>query len=133
VLIVAVTEVIDINGNRSSPARDAGLKVGDSIIEINGEKVINAEQVVKILNNIKDKEVNILVLRNKGEFQTLTTPVQCLQDNSFRLGIWVRDKTSGIGTMTFYDKESNTFGALGHGIADTDTGRLLTVEKGLVM
>lgn len=133
VLVVAVTEVIDINGNRTSPARDAGLKVGDSIIEINGEKIVNAEQVVKILNNVKGKEVSILVLRNKGEFQTVTTPVQCLQDNSYRLGIWVRDKTSGIGTMTFYDKESNTFGALGHGIADMDTGRLLTVEKGLVM
>jgi stage IV sporulation protein B len=53
VLVVAVTEVIDIKGNRISPAREAGLKVGDSIIEINGEKVSSAEQVVKILNNVK--------------------------------------------------------------------------------
>lgn len=133
VLVVAVTDVIDIDGNRSSPARAAGLKVGDSIIELNGEKIVSSEQVVELLNEVKDRDVEILVLRNKNEFKITTKPIQCLQDNAFRLGIWVRDKTSGIGTMTFYDENSNTFGALGHGITDVDTGDLLTVEKGLVM
>lgn len=133
VLVVAVTDIIDINGNRKSPAREAGIKVGDSIIEINGEKIVSSEQVVKILNENEDQDIEILVLRNKGEFSTITKPIQCLQDNAYRLGIWVRDKTSGIGTMTFYDEKSNIFGALGHGITDMDTGDLLTVEKGLVM
>ncbi len=133
VLVVAVTDIMDINGDRVSPARDAGLKVGDSILEINGEKIVSSEQVVNILNENKDKEVEILVLRNKSEFKTKSKPVKCLQDNAYRLGIWVRDKTSGIGTMTFYDEETNTFGALGHGITDMDTGKLLTVEKGLIM
>lgn len=133
VLVVAVTDIMDINGDRVSPARDAGLKVGDSILEINGEKIVSSEQVVNILNENKDKEVEISVLRNKSEFKTKSKPVKCLQDNAYRLGIWVRDKTSGIGTMTFYDEETNTFGALGHGITDMDTGKLLTVEKGLIM
>lgn len=133
VLVVAVTEVIDIKGNRISPARESGLKVGDSIIEINGEKISSAEQVVRILNNVKEEAVNIVVLRNKEEIKITATPIQCLQDNSYRLGIWVRDKTSGIGTMTFYDKKSNKFGALGHGISDMDTGKLLNVDNGLVM
>ncbi|MDD4726163.1 MAG: SpoIVB peptidase [Tissierellia bacterium] len=133
VLVVAVTDIIDTSGNRVSPARNAGLKVGDSIIEINGEKIVSSEQVVDILNESKDKEVELLVLRNKGEFKTLSSPIKCLQDNAYRLGIWVRDKTSGIGTMTFYHEESDTFGALGHGITDVDTGKLLNVEKGLIM
>lgn len=133
VLVVAITDVIDINGNRSSPARDAGLKVGDSILKINNEKILSSEQVVELLNKAKDTDVNILVLRNKNEFNATTKPIQCLQDNAFRLGIWVRDKTSGIGTMTFYDEETNRFGALGHGITDIDTGKLLNVENGLVM
>lgn len=133
VLVVAVTEVINIKGNRISPARESGLKVGDSIIEINGEKISSAEQVVRILNNVKEEAVNIVVLRNKEEIKITATPIQCLQDNSYRLGIWVRDKTSGIGTMTFYDKKSNKFGALGHGISDMDTGKLLNVDNGLVM
>lgn len=133
VLVVAVTDVIDISGKRISPAKDAGIKVGDSVIAINGEKIINAEQVVEILNKTKNEELEITILRNKNEFQIKTRPVQCLQDNSFRLGIWVRDKTSGIGTLTYYDPETNRFAALGHGIADADTGKLLTVEKGLIL
>ncbi|TJX16331.1 SpoIVB peptidase [Tissierella creatinini] len=133
VLVVAITDIIGMDGSRRSPAREAGLKVGDSILEINGEKVVSSEQVVKILNDIKDKEIELKILRNKEEFEIKTLPIQCLQDNAYRLGIWVRDKTSGIGTMTYYHEESNTFGALGHGITDADTGELLIVEKGLIM
>jgi len=133
VLVVAVTDVIDTRGHRFSPARDAGLKVGDSIIEINGEKVQDAEHVVSILNNIKDTNVKIVVQRNKAEFVTESKPIQSIQDNCYRLGIWVRDKTSGIGTLTYYDKDTNEFGALGHGIVDVDTGGLLSVEKGKIM
>lgn len=133
VLIVAVTEVIDIEGNRISPARNAGLKVGDSLIEINGERIETAEQVVKLLNDNEEKELELLILRNNNVIKTKALPVQCLQDNAYRLGIWVRDKTSGIGTMTYYDEKNNSFGALGHGITDVDTGELLTVDKGYIM
>lgn len=133
VLVVAVTEVIGTDGIKSSPARDAGLKVGDSIVELNGIKIESAEQVVEILNQIQNENIEIVVLRNKGEFKTFATPIQCIQDNSFRLGIWVRDKTTGIGTLTYYDEENNSFGALGHGIIDVDTKKLLTVEKGMIV
>ena len=133
VLIVAVTDVIDINGERSSPAKKAGLKVGDSILSINENKIVNADQVVEVLNNIKDEEIKIKILRNNVEFDTIASSVQCLQDNSYRLGIWVRDKTTGIGTLTYLNPKNNTFGALGHGITDIDTGNLLTVEDGLIM
>ena len=133
VLVVAVTDLIGVDNERYSPARDAGIKVGDSILEIDGIKVNDAEHVVKILNEVKDKKVKILVQRNKAEFITEATPVQCIQDNSYRLGVWVRDKTSGIGTLTYLDKESGKFGALGHGIVDSDTGKLLSVDKGKIM
>ena len=133
VLIVAITDVIDINGERSSPAKDAGLKVGDSILAINDEKIVNAEQVVEILNRIKDENIKIKILRNNGEFETISKPIQCLQDNSYRLGIWVRDKTTGIGTLTYLNPSNDSFGALGHGITDIDTGKLLTVEDGMIM
>ncbi len=48
---------------------------------------------------------------------------------SYKLGIWVRDNTQGIGTITFVD-ENGSYGALGHGISDVDTGDLLKIEKG---
>lgn len=133
VLVVAVTDVIGVNGKRSSPAKDAGIKVGDSIVKINGIKILDAEHVVSILNEIKDENIEILVERNKVEFSTETKSIKSIQDNCYRLGIWVRDKTSGIGTLTYLDQINNRFGALGHGIVDADTGGLLTVEKGKIM
>lgn len=133
VLVVAVTDVIGEDGERFSPAKDAGLKVGDSILEINGTKVLNADHVVKILNDLKDEEAEILVKRNKGEFLTKAVPIKSIQDNCYRLGIWVRDKTSGIGTLTYIDPNNNVYGALGHGIVDLDTGSLLPVEDGKIM
>ena len=133
VLVVAITDVIDIHGTRSSPAKDAGLKIGDCIIAINDEKIVSAEQVVEILNRIKDDEIRIRILRNNAEFETKAKSIQCLQDNSYRLGVWVRDKTTGIGTLTYINPSNKTFGALGHGITDIDTSKLLTVEDGMIM
>lgn len=133
VLVVAVTDVIGENGDRSSPAKDAGIKVGDSIIEINGIKVLNSDHVVEILNDLKDGEASILVQRNKGKFLTKARSIKSIQDNFYRLGIWVRDKTSGIGTLTYIDKDNEVYGALGHGIVDLDTGSLLPVDNGKIM
>lgn len=133
VLVVAVTDVIDQDGKRNSPAKDAGLRVGDNIIKINGIKVLDAQHVVDILNDIEENDVEIVLERNKTEFETKTMPVKSIQDNCYRLGIWVRDKTSGIGTLTYLDKETKEFGALGHGITDMDTGDLLSVDRGNIM
>lgn len=133
VLIVAVTDVIGIDGKRNSPAKEAGLKVGDNIIEINGTKIKDAQHFVNMLNEIKDSKIKIRIQRNKGEFVTETVPIQSIQDNCYRLGIWVRDKTSGIGTLTYLDYNNNSFGALGHGIVDLDTGDLLPVDEGKIM
>ena len=133
VLVVAVTDIIGIDGKNYNPARTAGIKAGDSIIDINGEKVKNAEHVVQLLNDLKDSSIKITIERNGANFVTSVTPVQSLQDNCYRLGIWVRDKTAGIGTLTFYDEKSKNFGALGHGITDIDTGKLLNVRNGKIM
>lgn len=133
VLVVAVADIIGIDGKKYNPAKIAGIKAGDSIIDINGEKIMNAEHVVELLNNVEDKEVDIVIERNNMRFSTTVKPVKSLQDNCYRLGIWVRDKTAGIGTLTFYDENSKVFGALGHGITDMDTGNLLNIENGKIM
>lgn len=133
VLVVAVTDVLGIDGRRYNPAKDSGIKVGDSILEINNIKVKDAEHVVELLNQIKDTKVKIVIERNKIKFETEVSPVKSIQDNCYRLGIWVRDKTAGIGTLTFYDNQSKVFGALGHGITDMDTGNLLNVDYGKIM
>ncbi|NLW22445.1 MAG: SpoIVB peptidase [Tissierellia bacterium] len=133
VLVVAVTDVLGPDGKRYNPAKDAGIKAGDIILEINNIKVVDAEHVVKLLNQLKEDKIKILIERNKIQFEIEVTPVKSIQDNCYRLGIWVRDKTAGIGTLTFYDNNSKIFGALGHGITDVDTGNLLNVEHGKIM
>lgn len=133
VLVVSVTDVLSVDGHRYSPAKDAGIKPGDSILEINGIKVKDSQHVVEILNEMKDEKVKIILSRNNINYEVEVVPVKSMQDNCYRLGIWVRDKTAGIGTLTFYDKESKIFGALGHGITDLDTGNLLDVEYGKIL
>lgn len=57
----------------------------------------------------------------------------CGDDGSVRLGAWIRDSMAGIGTMTYYDPESGSFGALGHGITDIDTAQLMSLGSGSIM
>lgn len=133
VLVVSVTDVIGIDGNRYNPAKEAGIKPGDSIIKINDIKVKDAQHVVELLNKLENKKSKIILDRNNISYEVEVTPVKSMQDNCYRLGIWVRDKTAGIGTLTFYEENSKVFGALGHGITDINTGNLLDVDYGKIM
>ena len=56
-----------------------------------------------------------------------------VSQNEYRLGLWVRDSASGVGTMSFYEPNSKRFAALGHGISDSDTGDLLNIESGAII
>ena len=133
VLVVSVTDIVGVDGEKYNPAKKAGIRAGDNIVEINGQKVESAEHVIELLNNIKDNRVSVVIERNNMNFTTEVIPVKSIQDNCYRLGIWVRDKTAGIGTLTFYNEDNNMFGALGHGITDMDTGKLLNVKNGKIM
>ncbi|KNF07412.1 peptidase SpoIVB [Gottschalkia purinilytica] len=133
VLVVGMSEIENVNGEKSNPAADAGIKVGDSVTKINGKKIKDANQVIDILNNAKNEKLNITIERDSKEMVKEVTPIKSKQDNSYRLGIWVRDKTAGIGTLTFYDEKSKKFGALGHSITDVDTGTLMSIENGEIM
>ncbi len=134
VLVVALSDdLIGTDEKKYSPAIDAGIKVGDVITNINGIEVEDSNHVIDLLNEIGKEKVEITVVRNKHEFTAEVKPVKCKQDNSYRLGIWVRDKTAGIGTLTFYHPESGKFGALGHGITDIDTGSLMPIKNGQIL
>lgn len=133
VLVVGTSEIEGIDGKKYNPALDSGIKVGDSITYIDDLKVKDAKNVIDILNKIGSKNVKIVLERDNKEITTELSPIKSKQDNSYRLGIWVRDKTAGIGTLTFYDENTKKFGALGHSITDTDTGKLMNSENGEIM
>lgn len=132
VMVVGFSEVATESG-RSIPARECGLKEGDIITHINREEVDTIEEVQTILQDLEGEEMSIRALRDGEQVQMTARAVQCSADGSYKLGAWIRDSMAGIGTMTFYDPESGTFGALGHGINDVDTAQLMPLESGTIM
>lgn len=129
VLIVGLEEIETPSGEIINPGLVAGLQIGDNILEIDGVKVYSAREVRDEINKLK-KEVRLKVKRKDDIINVNLTPVLSVDDNLYKIGVWVKDKTAGIGTLTFYDPSDNTFGALGHAITDPETGTVLSVAKG---
>jgi stage IV sporulation protein B len=132
-LVVGISEVSDFRGERHHPAAYAGIRPGDIIESINNITVEDAGHLSEIINKSGDDEVDIEVKRGKVSFRTRVLPVKDAQDSKYRLGLWVRDSTAGVGTLTFYDAKNGRFGALGHAITDVDTGMLLSVKNGEIV
>ncbi|MGL5692766.1 MAG: SpoIVB peptidase S55 domain-containing protein [Peptostreptococcaceae bacterium] len=105
-----------------------GIQIGDSIIKINDKKVNNNKDITKLLNELKNENVKIGIIRD-DEYKEEKIKVK-FENGKYKLGLWVRDKVSGIGTMTFYDPINNTFFAIGHAITDVDTNKLLKIKEG---
>lgn len=132
-LLVGISDVYDEKGKAHSPALDAGIRPGDIIEKVNGITVKNADHLSELVNIAKEDGLELEVRRGNAIFTTHITPVKDYHDKKYRLGIWVRDSTAGVGTLTFYDPQKNTFGALGHAITDVDTGTMLSVKNGEIM
>lgn len=121
-----------IEGNdniKYKPYENTGIEEGDMIIKIGKDTVTCTADLVNSVNNSKGKELNLEYVRQGEKITTTITPIKG-QDNSYKLGLWVRDAAAGVGTVSFYDPSSKTFAALGHGIVDIDTGQILDIAKG---
>lgn len=133
VLIIGISDVQTKDGQRLYPAKEAGLRPGDIITHVNNKKINTAQNLIDEIQNIGKKKLKISFKRNNVIFYTELIPVKAVDDNKYHIGLWVRDGTAGIGTLTFYDPETKAFGALGHGIADIDTGALMPVGNGEIL
>ncbi|MDP4179188.1 MAG: SpoIVB peptidase [Bacillota bacterium] len=133
VLIVALSDIETQSGKVASPAANSGLQIGDSIISINNQSINSAEELVSVINSSQGKESEILIERKGEKIQRKVQPVKCSLDNNYKIGLWVRDSTAGVGTLTFYDANSKKFAALGHPITDVDTGTILSVNYGQIV
>lgn len=129
VVIVGISDVKSTNGIYN-PAKIAGLKKGDIIVNINDNCVNSNEDVANILENSQGRDLDLLIKREDSEFHSKLKPVKSCDDDMYKAGIWVRDSSAGIGIMTFINPQTNVFGGLGHGICDIDTGSLLPLSHG---
>lgn len=129
-VMVVGTKNINVDGKEVNPAKDCGIETGDIIVSINGKNVTSSFDVEDILSDNNGKDFRIKVKRD-GRYKTFTlTPVYSPSDGCYKVGIWVRDSTAGIGTITFYNPENNSIAALGHPITDVDTNEIMPILKG---
>jgi stage IV sporulation protein B len=128
VLVVGLEEIESEDGI-ISPGYLAGLQIGDIIVSINGTPVYYASDVERIINETKN-ELNIVVLRKNEELKFKLTPVEVYGTESYKIGVWVKERIAGIGTLSFYDPQTNMYAALGHGIYESQTNTLLEAGNG---
>ena len=129
-VIVISTEFIETEEGRKNPGEDAGIKSGDIVKKINNKAVNSNKDISKICKESSGKELIFTIERNG---KTISIPLKTVKEKSsgvYKAGLWVRDSTAGIGTMTFYERETGIFASLGHAICDIDTGINLPLSRG---
>ena len=125
-LVVGTSEV-----NGENVSKKYGIKINDRIEKINNQLINSTEEFSKTVNE-NPSGVALSIKRDNQDILINVVPVLS-EDNIYRLGLWVRDSTAGIGTVTYYNPQNNSFAALGHGINDIDTGNILSVKSGNIL
>lgn len=129
VMVVGMSDVDTASGS-DNPSYAAGIRVGDILIALNGQTVSTNDEVSKIFSQSGGKPVTVSLKRNNIAYSVVVTPAKSAGDNTYKAGLWVRDSTAGIGTMTFYCPGTKLFAGLGHGVCDVDTGEIMPLSTG---
>lgn len=131
VIVVGMSDIASA-GTSQNPAKMSGIKVGDIITSMNDINVQTNEDVGEVVSSSGGKPVSIQFERAGQEMNCSINPVKG-DDGIYRAGIWVRDSSAGIGTMTYYNPISNVFAGLGHAICDVDTGNIMPLHSGEIV
>ena len=130
VMVVDIGDITTADGTVKCPASDI-LWPGDYIVSVNGQSVDDKEALIEAIDSSEQSAgeyVNIGLYRNGRYIEVRLEPVRD-ENGRLKIGTWVRDDCQGLGTLTYIDKNGR-FGALGHGISDIDTGKLVNSEGG---
>lgn len=135
VIVVGHSPILTGDGQGYTPAKDAGIAVGDVILSVNG---IPAQSDVKVAETIDNsgrdgRSVDILVKRGEHSSTISVSPILCSETKRYRIGLFIRDSAAGVGTLTFYEPKTNTYGALGHIITDGDTNQPIDCNRGKIV
>ncbi len=129
-ICVGTQSLQSVSGENYNIAKGLNIQQTDIIISANGEELHTVEQFSQIVEASEGNPVTLVVLKNGVQETKIATPIKTKE--GYRLGLWVRDSTAGIGTITFVNPENGNFAALGHPITDVDTGILMPVDKGSI-
>ena len=128
-MVVGFTDLRTANGY-ANPAKAAGLKMGDLLISVDGQKTTGNDDVSAAIQSSGGRPVEVVYSRDGQRRTTTLQPVQDADSAAWHAGMWVRDSSAGIGTLTFVDNSIGVYGGLGHSISDADTGQSITLLSG---
>lgn len=134
-VLVVGHHYIDSGEGLISPALGAKIDIGDTILEMNGIKIQNLDQVKPIIETAGKEEdlLNITLKKKDKIYKTTLQPLLDEKSKSYSIGLYIRDKAAGIGTLSFYDPASKRYGALGHVISDVDTKKPIDLKAGKIV
>lgn len=124
-----MSEIEGEDNKKYKPYENTGIEEGDTIVKANNVQINTTDDLINTVNNSNGKEIKLEYISDEETKECSILPVK-QENNEYKLGLWVRDSAAGVGTVTFYDPETKTFGALGHGISDIDTGELIDIASG---
>lgn len=129
VLVIDMTDVETENGN-VNPAKEAGIKKGDYIVSVDGREITTNEELGAAVEASAGNEMKFEIKRNGKTKIIRFCAALSKETNSYKIGLWVRDSSAGIGTLTFYSPATGVVCGLGHGVCDEDTEELLELDSG---
>lgn len=129
VLVTAIATVETQDG-ALCPSAEADIRVGDYVLSVDGNKIKSNEDLAEIIEDSGGKQLQFVIRRSDKEMSKVLTPAFSKEENLYRAGIWVKDSSAGIGTLTFYSPQTNVVCGLGHAVYDKDTGEILDFSNG---
>lgn len=124
---------VETESEDKSPAFNAGLREYDVIISVNSKAISSAKDFTDITESSEGNPIAVDYKRMGKIYSTSFSPVLCTSDGKYKTGMWIKDSTAGIGTLTYIMPETNAFAGLGHSICDSNTGDILKMTKGIVL
>ncbi|SMO40416.1 SpoIVB peptidase [Melghirimyces algeriensis] len=124
-----------VGANQESPGAKADIRVGDYIVEMDGEPIHGVQEVARLVKGAGDQNRSIPTVIKRGgkKRKVMLYPTKDSTKQTYGIGLYVRDSAAGVGTLTFYDPQKKRYGALGHVISDVDTGKPIRVGGGKIV
>lgn len=132
VIVVGMSDV-DTDHGLLNPAKLCGIQIGDIVTKVSGQKVSSNEQLQEIVTKSRGLPLVVDVKRRDEVFTQSLAPLKSSVDGQYKAGMWVRDSSAGIGTLTFFDPATGYYAGLGHAVCDIDTQLVMPLFSGEIV
>lgn len=129
VMVVGMDEVLTDEGTKN-PGKEAGIEIGDVITALDSTEISKVSELTEFFQRTSENSIKVSAVRNGKPFEATINLVRSASDGKNKAGLWIRDSAAGVGTITYYDKNTGVFGGLGHAVCDVDSGIIMPMLSG---